>query len=167
MVRKLSVGFYSFCGSGVHAQVAHELFLQDPLKYQSLLDIHYAPFLQAKNSHPPLDVAFVEGCIATEHQQKELQLIRKQAKKVILLGTDTINGHPHHQRNRFPVESFSPHEQSLMEQHQLKMIRTAPEVIAVDGKLHGNPIDPKELEKTIRHFCTEWGILEKKEGTFK
>lgn len=167
MVRKLAVGFYSFCGSGANTKVVCELLVQDPLKYQSLLEIVHAPAFQTHSENKPLDVAFIEGCIATEHQKKELQTIRKNAKKIILLGTDTMSGHPHHQRNHLPFDSFSNFEQTFIEKNQLARIQTPSEVVLIDGQMAGSPIDPVQLEKSIEHWCVEWGILEKKEGIRK
>ncbi len=70
-----------------------------------LLDIRHARVLQATNVMDQMDVAFVEGAIASEEQEAKLLEIRKLATKVVAIGACAVLGMPSAQRNTFSPET--------------------------------------------------------------
>ena len=60
--------------------------------------------LKSKNELSDIDVAFVEGAIASDRDKEKLLKIREVAKHVVAIGSCAVSGLPSSSRNSFPQD---------------------------------------------------------------
>ena len=99
------------------------------------------------------DIAIVEGSITRPEDEQKLQLIRSRAKILIALGACATIGGINKLKNNFDldevkkcvygVDASKPHLHT-------EMTKAVDEVVEVDYKIHGCPIEVKEFTSIIR-----------------
>ncbi|MBW7991437.1 MAG: hypothetical protein FVQ84_15695 [Planctomycetes bacterium] len=99
------------------------------------------------------DIAIVEGSITRPEDEKKLQLIRSRAKILIALGACAAIGGINKLKNNFDLDNvkkcvygddaFRPHLNT-------EMTRAVDEVVEVDYKIQGCPIEAKEFISIVR-----------------
>ena len=158
MPSKLSIGLFSFTScEGCFANVLtlldaeHEGILK-------VLDIKSAKLIQKKSSIEGLDVAFIEGSIATPKDEEKLKEIRANSKKLILLGTCACDGWPSTQRNNFLQEQKNEISAMVRRTGQLHEILTPEKIVKVDAKLIGCPIDNQAFKALLKELFKEFGV---------
>jgi sulfhydrogenase subunit delta len=99
------------------------------------------------------DIAIVEGSITRAEDEERLDVIRSRAKLLIALGACATIGGVNKLKNNFDLNEVRAcvYGQS----GQMKHLDTYPtkaidEVVTVDYKIHGCPIDRKEFKHVIR-----------------
>lgn len=103
-------------------------------------DIAEFRLLRDKKSSGPLDIAFVEGAISRDEEEKELREVRKRAKYLIPMGACAVIGGVIGRLNGRPVN----------------------EVVEVDYVLRGCPINPKEFFYLLHHYLEKGKFPEEK-----
>ena len=99
------------------------------------------------------DVAIVEGSITRESDEPKLREIRKRAKYVIALGACATIGGVNKLKNNFEMEDVRQYvyrkdaELPHLETYPTKAIH---EIVDVDVKVHGCPIDAAELTHVVK-----------------
>jgi len=149
MNKKLRVGIFSFTGDEGCVITLTEILNDYLLKWQELVDIVYCRQLRNINDDTNLDIALVEGAIATEKELNRIKDIRANSKKVIAIGNCAIIGSPSNQRNNFPTNFQKEIQPMLDKWKHLPKVLSAKEVIAVDGEVHGCPMDEKLFVETF------------------
>jgi len=143
MVKKLRVGFFSFtCCEGCMINVI-EVFNEKFFEWKDKIDIRYFRALKKVKPIVKIDVAFVEGAISTESEVRKLKLIRKNATKLIALGSGAINGWPSNLRNDFSLARKNKIADLIKEFGQLDRILPIKEYVKVDDFIDGCPADEK------------------------
>jgi len=105
------------------------------------------------------DIAIIEGSITRKEDEVRLRNIRKRARIVIALGACATIGGLNKLKNNFDLDDVKKcvyGDAAEMEHLETEMTKAADEVIKVDYKVHGCPIDNRELGYIIR--CLVKGI---------
>ncbi len=159
MPKKLRVGWFSFSCSEDSTIVFVELMNQHYLEWKALLDFRHARILKAKNILDEMDVAFVEGAIATDRDAEELRKIRGLSKRLVAVGACAVDGMPSAQRNdfdekkkseiRFLVERFSMADKVL----------AVKDVVKVDESVPGCPMIESKFIEVLSKYLKEFGVV--------
>ncbi|MBN2183117.1 MAG: hypothetical protein JW715_14490 [Sedimentisphaerales bacterium] len=99
------------------------------------------------------DIAIVEGSITRPEDEKRLELIRSRAKVLIALGACATIGGVNKLKNNFDLDEVKEcvYGQAAGKPHlNTAMTKAADEVVQVDYKIHGCPIDRKEFTYIVR-----------------
>lgn len=147
---KPKVGLFSFtCCEGCLVTLM-EAMNENWKNWFKKMDISEAKLLKSKNKTGKMDLAFVEGAISTRDEEKKIKEIRKNAKKVVALGSCAINGWPSNLRNSFDAEKTKAIKPFLRKFNQLDKVYPVSEFIKVDCGLPGCPVAQEDLEKYIK-----------------
>ncbi len=158
MVKKLKVGFFSFtCCEGCVINVI-EVFNEKFFEWKDKMDIRYFRALKKVRPIRAMDVAFVEGAISTESEIKKLKLIRKNAKKVVALGSGAINGWPSNLRNDFKLVKRNEIAELVMKLEQIDKVVPIKEFIKVDDEVPGCPIEEKIFIEKMEGLLNGVGV---------
>ncbi|MDO8647201.1 MAG: hypothetical protein Q7R70_02180 [Candidatus Diapherotrites archaeon] len=158
MPAKLRIGMFSFTScEGCFCKVL-ELLDQEHEKILALLEIKSARLIQKKSEIKDLDVAFVEGSIATSKDLEKLKEIRENSKKIILLGTCATDGWPSTQRNNFSNARKSEIALSVRKAGQLNEVLKPESIVKVDAKLFGCPINNEQFKELLKQQFKEFGV---------
>src|SRR3989344_1381418 len=101
MPKKLKIGWFSFSCCEDSTILFTELLNDHFKEWSKTIDFQHVRVLKSNNKLEGLDVAFVEGAIASENDAKKLKAIRRNCKKLVVIGSCAINGMPSAQRNEF------------------------------------------------------------------
>jgi len=157
-MQKLRVGMFSFAScEGCFANILtlidkeHEAILK-------VIDLKSARLVQKKSEIKGLDIAFVEGSIATAIDSEKLKEIRENSKKLILLGTCACDGWPSTQRNNFLQEQKNEISLKVRKLNQLSEVLTPEKLVKVDGKVAGCPISNEQFKQCLKEQFKEFGV---------
>lgn len=100
-MKKLKIGIFAFTADEGCAIQFLEILNRKFEDWKKVLDIQYCRLLKSKNKVKGLDVAFIEGAVATYREEEALKEIRKNAKRVVAVGSCAIEGSPSNLRNFF------------------------------------------------------------------
>jgi sulfhydrogenase subunit delta len=99
------------------------------------------------------DIAIIEGSITRQEDEERLQIIRSRAKILVALGACATIGGVNKLKNNFDlneVKQFVYGDDSKMPHLETAMTKAVDEVVEVDYKVHGCPIDRKEFTYIMR-----------------
>src|SRR3989338_6220740 len=116
--KKLKIGWFSFTCCEDSSIVFTEMLNDYFTEWSKLIDFQHIRILKKNNKLEGLDVAFVEGAIASDSDAEKLREIRKNCKKLIAIGSCAINGMPSAQRNTFD-DGMKKEIEFLLKQFQL------------------------------------------------
>ena len=158
MPSKLKIGLFSFAScEGCFANVL-TLLDKEHEGILKLLEVKSARMIQKRNEIKELDIAFIEGSIATAKDIEKLKEIRENSKKVILIGTCATDGWPSTQRNNFSAEQKSLISLSLRKAGQLNEVLKPESIVKVDAKLFGCPISNEQFKELLKKEFKEFGV---------
>ncbi len=115
-------------------------------------DLHIVDWVMAKtdNDHGcALDIAFVEGVVATERDLESLREVRERAETLIALGTCAVWGGLPAMRNRLPGEVAVPREGDEA-WNPPDEARPATDFVPFEFSLPGCPIERSEFLALVR-----------------
>ncbi|MFH1664187.1 MAG: hypothetical protein ABH986_05275 [archaeon] len=157
MNKKMSVGWFSFSCCEDSTIVFTELLNDHYLEWLKLVDFKASRILRGKNDETNLDVAFVEGAIASKKDAKKLKEIRKNSKKLVAIGSCAVTGMPSAQRNEFDQEK-TKEISFLVERFKLaKKVVPLNKIVKVDASVSGCPMDEKVFLKLFDELLKEFG----------
>ena len=158
MGKKLRIGWFSFSCCEDSTVMFTELLNDHYQEWLPLLDIRHAKVLQSKNILDEMDVAFVEGAIASPEQEAKLLEIRSKATKLVAIGSCAVMGNFSTQRNEFP-EAVQEEIHFLLEKfHYGKKAKKLDEIVTVDENVTGCPMNEKKFLEVISQALQEFGI---------
>jgi coenzyme F420-reducing hydrogenase gamma subunit len=99
------------------------------------------------------DIAIIEGSITREEDAKRLEVIRSRAKILIALGACATIGGVNKMKNNFDLNEVREcvyAKDGTMPHLNTQKTRAVDEVVAVDYKIHGCPINGAEFGQIIR-----------------
>jgi len=146
---KLKIGWFSFSCSEDSTIVFTELMNERWQEWKKIFDFRHARVLQSKNVLDELDIAFVEGAIASEEQAKQLKEIREKSKKLVAIGACAVQGMPAGQRNFFNENQKKEIEALIARFSALPKVLKVSDVVKVDAEVPGCPMDPNEFLKVL------------------
>jgi coenzyme F420-reducing hydrogenase gamma subunit len=152
MARKLRIGWFTFTCSGDSSIILLELLNKNFFEWKKKIDFKYFKYLKSKNKLNNLDVAFVEGAISNNFEEKKLKEIRKNCKKLVAVGSCAITGYPAAQRNKFDL-ALKKEIKPILKEHGLwPQVKRLDEIVKIDDKVPGCPMDPKIFIETLNEY---------------
>ncbi len=159
MLRKLKIGWFSFSCCEDSTIIFTEILNDHYMEWKNLLDIKSALVLQKKSEIKDLDVAFVEGAITSQKQEKKLLEIRKESKRLVAIGACACVGMPSSQRNLFDQTTREEIINILIRFQYSDKVKRLSEVITVDDQVPGCPMDENIFLNVVNKYLKEFGII--------
>jgi coenzyme F420-reducing hydrogenase gamma subunit len=156
--RKLRVGWFSFSCCEDRTIVFTEMLNDYYDAWSKIIEFRAARVLMKKYDLTDLDVAFVEGAIASEKHEKELREIRAATKKLVAVGSCAINGKPSAQRNEFSPELQREIEALLERFDHLPKVLRVQDLVKVDYEVPGCPMTEQVFLKTLGTILSDFGL---------
>ena len=157
-MKRLRLGLFSFTADEGCMIVFEELFNKYLFEWKDLLEIKSARVLQTKSEIKDIDVAFVEGCIATNRDMRKLREIRKNSKRVVALGNCAVVGEPSNHRNHFDRKRLKEIEMLMKRFKHLPKMHPIKDFISVDKTVPGCPVSDKQILDSLNEYLKEFGV---------
>lgn len=157
--KKLRIGWFSFSCCEDSTIMFAEYLNDHYEEWIQVLDIRYAKVLQSHNVLEEMDVAFVEGAIASPEQEAKLLEIRRLATKLVAIGACAVMGKPSTQRNDFPPEVQDKIQFLLDRFHYGAQAKKLDEVVKVDAVVPGCPMTESLFLKVLGEALVEFGVV--------
>ncbi|MEM5790918.1 MAG: hypothetical protein QXP77_02640 [Candidatus Aenigmatarchaeota archaeon] len=156
MKKKLRVGIFSFtCDEGCSITFL-EILNKKFFEWKDLIEFNHFRLIQSKSEVKNLDIAFVEGAISTKEELKKIKNIRKNSKKLVLLGSCAISGSPSNLRNFFDEERKEEIKEILKKFGHREKVLAVKEIVKADEEVPGCPIQEEKfvevMEKLLKEF---------------
>ncbi len=158
MEKKLKIGWFSFSCCEDSTIVLTEMLNDHFDDWIKVIDFQHIRVLKSKNKLEGLDVAFIEGAIASARDAAKVKEIRKNAKRVVAIGSCAINGMPSAQRNEFNAKQKKEIEFLIKRFKMAKKVKTLGEVIKVDDKVPGCPMSEAAFLQIVDKYLKEFKI---------
>jgi len=157
-MKKLRIGWFTFTCCEDSTIMFTELLNTHWEEWSGKLEFVHAKTLQAHNEMREMDVAFVEGAIASEAQVAKLQQIRTLAKKLVAIGACAVVGMPSAQRNNFDEATKAEIAPFLLQFHHADKIRTIADIVTVDDRVPGCPMNEQIFLNTLNKYLKEFAV---------
>ncbi len=149
---KKKVGVFSFtCDEGCSITLI-EIFNQKLFKWLEKIELAYFLSIKDKTEIKDIDIALVEGAIATEKDLEDIKKIRKNCKVVIGIGNCAITGQPSGQRNFFDQKQQEKISGHLKKFHFLPKCLPVKEVIDLDDEVFGCPMNESKFIEVFERY---------------
>src|SRR3989338_199288 len=158
-MKKLRIGWFTFTCCEDSTIMFTELLNTHWEEWNPKLEFVHAKTLQAHNEMREMDVAFVEGAIASEAQVAKLQQIRTLAKKLVAIGACAVVGMPSAQRNNFDEATKAEIAPFLLQFHHADKIRTIADIVTDDDRVPGCPMNEQIFLNTLNKYLKEFGLI--------
>lgn len=153
---KIRVGWFSFSCCEDNTVVFTELMNDHWQDWKKLFDFRHARVLKSKNILDELDIAFIEGAIASEDHIVKLKEIREKSKKLVAIGACAVVGMPAAQRNYFNEEQKQEIEFLTARFSALPKVLKVADVVKVDAEVGGCPMDPHKFLQAVMILVGEF-----------
>jgi len=157
--KKLKIGWFTFTCCEDSTIMLCEMLNDNFFTWKKLLDFKHFNVLKSKNDMTDLDVAFVEGAIASDHDKEKLQDIRKNAKYLVAIGSCAVTGLPSGQRNNFSDALKAEISPYLEQYKQSKKVFALHELVTVDDSVPGCPMVESEFLKVVDKYLKFFNII--------
>lgn len=159
-VKKLAIGWFSFTCSEDSTILLTELLNDNYDEWKHLVEFRYAKALKTKNKFTEFDVAFVEGAISGDSQEEEVKKIREKSNYVVAVGACACTGMPSASRNDFDSEEISERIQWYLSHFDYTdKVKKLEDVIKVDGKVEGCPMNVPRFMEVLTKYLKEFGVI--------
>lgn len=155
---KIKLGWFSFSCCEDSTIVFTELLNDHFEEWNRIFEFQHVRVLKSKNKLEGLDVAFVEGAIASKADEKKLLEIRKNCKKLVAIGSCAVTGGPAAQRNAFPKELEKEIEPLIKKFRMHKKVYRLDELVRVDYKVPGCPMQEDKFFEVLEKLKKEFGV---------
>ncbi len=152
---KIRIGWFSFSCCEDNTVVFTELMNDHWQEWKKLFDFRHARVLKSQNILDELDVAFIEGAIASDDQEKHLKDIRARSKKLVAVGACAVVGMPSGQRNYFNEEQNKEIEFLLARFAALPKVLKVSDVVKVDAEVPGCPMEPQKFLAVVNQLIID------------
>jgi coenzyme F420-reducing hydrogenase gamma subunit len=152
---KIRIGWFSYSCCEDSTIVLTEMMNDHWQEWKEMFDFRHARVLQANNVFDEMDVAFIEGAIASEKQAEEVRKIRGLAKRVVAIGSCACTGMPSAQRNNFNPQQKQEIEFLIEKFKASPKAQKLSEVIKIDAEVPGCPMDPKKFLDAVTKLVAE------------
>ncbi len=153
MNKKLKIGWFSFSCCEDSTIIFTELLNAYYRDWMKKFDFVHAKVLKrSPDVIPYMDVAFVEGAITSDLQEKKLINIRKQAKVLVAIGACAVIGSPSNQRNFFNQRQSEEIKQ-ILEQFKFKeKVLKLSDIVKVDEVVPGCPMNEQVFLTLVQKY---------------
>src|SRR3989338_973156 len=153
--KKLKIGWFSFSCCEDSTIVFTELMNDHWQEWKKIFDFRHARVLKSNNVLDDLDIAFIEGAIASDDHIAKLKEIRKKSKKLVAIGACAVVGMPAAQRNYFNEKQKQEIEFLIARFSALPKVLKVSDVIKVDAEVGGCPMDPQKFLEAVNNLISE------------
>lgn len=153
--KKIKVGWFSFSCCEDNTVVFTELMNDHWQEWKRIFDFRHARVLKSRNVLDELDIAFIEGAIASDEQAEKLKEIREKSKKLVAVGACAVVGMPAGQRNYFNEEQKKEIEFLIARFAALPKVLKVADVVKVDAEIPGCPMEPQVFLTAVNKLVTE------------
>lgn len=154
--KKIKIGWFSFSCCEDNTIVMTEIMNDHWQEWKKTFDFRHARVLKSHNVLDELDIAFIEGAIASDKQIKKLKEIRQKSKKLVAVGACAVIGMPSAQRNYFNEEQKKEIEMLVARFAALPKVLKVADVVTVDAEIPGCPMDPKTFLDKVATLVKEF-----------
>ena len=155
--KKLRIGWFTFtCCEGC-ATVFVELMNDHFKEWREQIDFKHCRILKSKNVMRDMDLAIVEGAIASKDDVGKLKDIRDNAKRVMIVGSCAITGMPAALRNNFDEEKMKEIRPILQKFGHLPKVEPVTKFIKVDSRVPGCPMSDRLFLRELDKYLVEFG----------
>ncbi len=148
---KPRVAIFDFaCCEGCQLQIVN--LEEEILNLIDLVDVVEWREAMSEQSHE-YDIAIIEGSITRPEDAKRLEVIRSRAKILIALGACATMGGLNKMKNNFDLNEVREcvyGKDGQMPHLNTEMTKACDEVVEVDYKIHGCPINGAEFAQVLR-----------------
>ena len=157
-MQKIRVGWFSFSCCEDSTIVFTEMLNEHYKDWFKIMHFASARILQKKEDITNLDIAFVEGAIASEKDALKLKKIRENSKKLVAIGSCAVTGMPSAQRNEFDEER-KKEIQFLVDRFRLApSVVPLEKIVVVDYKVTGCPMAEDAFLKVLEQVMKDLGV---------
>ncbi|KKS38340.1 MAG: hypothetical protein A3G49_06040 [Candidatus Sungbacteria bacterium RIFCSPLOWO2_12_FULL_41_11] len=153
--KKIKIGWFTFSCCEDNTIVMTEIMNDHWQEWKKLFDFRHANVLKSKNILDELDIAFVEGAIASEKHAEKLREIREKSKKLVAVGACAVVGMPAAQRNYFNEQQKQEIEFLVARFAALPKVLKVSDVVKVDAEVGGCPMDPDKFLTAVAGLVEE------------
>lgn len=153
--KKIKIGWFSFSCCEDNTIVFTELMNDHWKEWKRLFDFRHARVLKSQNVLDELDIAFIEGAIASDDHAEKLKEIREKSKKLVAIGACAVVGMPAAQRNYFNEKQKQEIEFLTARFSALPKVLKVSEVVKVDAEVGGCPMDPNKFMEAVTKLVAE------------
>lgn len=150
-MNKPRIGIFDFaCCEGCQLQIVD--LEEEILDLTGVVEVVEWREAMSEQSHE-YDIAIVEGSITRPEDEERLWIIRSRAKILIALGACATIGGLNKLKNNFDFEDVREYvygKYADMPHLFTDTVKALDEVVKVDYKIHGCPVDRKELTYVLR-----------------
>jgi coenzyme F420-reducing hydrogenase gamma subunit len=162
--KKLKIGWFSFTCCEDSTIMFVEMLNDHFFEWKKLLEFRHANILKSRNELSDIDVAFVEGAIASEKDKKKLLKIRKVSKYVVAIGACAVTGLPSGNRNNFDEKMKKEIAPYLLQFHQNERVFALHELIKVDDKVPGCPMVEAQFIKIMDKYLKKFNVIKENDS---
>jgi len=148
---KPRVAIFDFaCCEGCQLQIVN--LEEEILDLINVVDVVEWREAMSEQSHE-YDIAIVEGSITRMEDQKRLEIIRSRSKILIALGACATIGGVNKLKNNFEMDEVREcvyKDSAKMEHLDTYPTKALDEIVPVDFKIHGCPINGNEFKQVVR-----------------
>ncbi len=156
--KKVKIGIFSFtCDEGCSITFL-EILNKKFFEWKDFIEFKHFRLIQKKSEVKNLDIAFVEGAISTKEEMKKIKEIRKNSKKLVLLGSCAISGNPSNSRNFFDEVRKEEIKEIVEKFGHLKKVFSVKEVVKADEEVPGCPMNEEIFVKIMEKFLKDFGV---------
>ena len=135
------------------------------LALAELVDVVYSPLVDAKEFPDQVDIALVEGAVASVDDEKKIKKVRAHSKTLIALGDCAVAGNVPSMRNPFGPDAIldrayienadaQPQIPCVVVPKLLKVVRPLHEFVTVDVFLPGCPPSADTIHTALTALVT-------------
>lgn len=157
-MKKLRLGWFTFTCCEDSTIIFTELLNSQWQEWRDKLEFIHAKVLQTKNSWEKMDVAFVEGAISSNEQEEKLKKVRSLTKKLVAIGACACIGMPSSQRNALDETTKAEIAPYLLQFHMNDRVKAVEEVVKVDDKVHGCPMNEMAFLSVLGKYLKEFRV---------
>lgn len=152
---KVKIGWFSYSCCEDNTVVMTEVLNDHWEEWKKIFDFRHVRVLKKNNILDELDIAFIEGAVASPEQEKQVRDIRKISKKVVAVGSCAVVGLPAGQRNTFTPEQ-NEHINFLVARFgALPQVKKVSEIVKVDVEIPGCPMSPEIFLEKVNVLVSE------------
>lgn len=153
--KKIRIGWFTFLCSEDSTIVMTEIMNDKWQEWKKTFDFRHARVLKSKNILDQLDIAFIEGAIASDEHIAQLKEIREKSKKLVAIGSCAVTGMPSAQRNFFAEPQKQEIEFLLTRFKALPRVMKVSDVVRVDMEVGGCPMEPSKFLEVVEKLTKE------------
>ncbi|MDI6734117.1 MAG: hypothetical protein QMD50_01320 [Patescibacteria group bacterium] len=154
--KKIKIGWFSFSCCEDNTIVMTEVMNEHWQEWKKIFDFRHMRVLKSRNVLDELDIAFIEGAVASLEHEKTIKDIRARSKKLVAVGSCAVIGLPAGERNNFTEDQKKSIEFLIARFGALPKVLKVADVVRVDVEIPGCPMDPNNFLKVVNNLVREF-----------